>query len=581
MRFYTDIYLQGTASILNSSGTNILEGKQDILVSGVNIKTINGIDIVGSGNITVNSDVTSVAGRVGTVVLTKSDVGLDKVSNLLDSSRSVLSATKLTTARMINNIAFDGTSDITIPISGSYLDLTDKPIIPTIPTNVSYFTNDRGYITSTYHDSTKQDRLVSGTNIKTINGLSLLGDGDMTIGAGACGGISGIIANQTDLQTCFNSKQATLISGTNIKTINGNSLVGSGDLVVSGGGGGLVNFSESVCNVGTVYAGQNILTPVSLCTNADIILTPKGNGSIARVPASNTTVETARGKYSIDFGTHCAGSYGSMCCSHYSTSSGGCNTVNYGSTFSVISGGFYNCNWKSNSSVISGGVYNCNWKSTAGVIPGGSFNSTCCSPCSTISGGGYNLTFFSCGASIGGGCGNSICNSPMASSIGSLNIICTSSTSSIGGGACNDITASTCANIAGGAYNMLYCASFATIIGGVSNKVCCSNYTTILGGNCNVIAANVVVDRYTLLYGQCGQIGINDTSTLFALAYGTGVLTDNINNCNLVFCVTKTGITHTNGICALSGFKITGLPTTNPGVGTGLLWNNAGVLSIA
>ena len=33
------------------------------------------------------------------------------------------------------------------------------------------------------------------------------------------------------------SRQATLVSGTNIKTINGNSLLGSGNLVISGGGG--------------------------------------------------------------------------------------------------------------------------------------------------------------------------------------------------------------------------------------------------------------------------------------------------------------------------------------------------------
>ena len=32
--------------------------------------------------------------------------------------------------------------------SGSYNDLTDKPDIPTVPTNVSAFTNDAGYITS-------------------------------------------------------------------------------------------------------------------------------------------------------------------------------------------------------------------------------------------------------------------------------------------------------------------------------------------------------------------------------------------------------------------------------------------------
>ena len=37
----------------------------------------------------------------------------------------------------------------------------------------------------------------------------------------------------------FDGKQASLISGSNIKTINGSSVLGSGDLVVGGGGGGI------------------------------------------------------------------------------------------------------------------------------------------------------------------------------------------------------------------------------------------------------------------------------------------------------------------------------------------------------
>jgi hypothetical protein len=57
----------------------------------------------------------------------------------------------------------------------------------------------------------KQDDLISGTNIKTINSTSLLGSGDITV-------------------------QPTLVSATNIKTVNGNSLLGSGDLVIGGGG---------------------------------------------------------------------------------------------------------------------------------------------------------------------------------------------------------------------------------------------------------------------------------------------------------------------------------------------------------
>lgn len=44
--------------------------------------------------------------------LTKSDVGLGNVDNTADSNKNVLSATKLTTARTIDGISFDGTADI-------------------------------------------------------------------------------------------------------------------------------------------------------------------------------------------------------------------------------------------------------------------------------------------------------------------------------------------------------------------------------------------------------------------------------------------------------------------------------------
>lgn len=44
------------------------------------------------------------------------------------------------------------------------------------------------------------------------------------------------ISDITGLQTSLDAKQATLVSGTNIKTINGNSILGSGDIVISGSG---------------------------------------------------------------------------------------------------------------------------------------------------------------------------------------------------------------------------------------------------------------------------------------------------------------------------------------------------------
>ena len=45
------------------------------------------------------------------------------------------------------------------------------------------------------------------------------------------------ISDVIGLDTTLDAKQSTLVSATNIKTVNGSSLLGSGDLVVSGGGG--------------------------------------------------------------------------------------------------------------------------------------------------------------------------------------------------------------------------------------------------------------------------------------------------------------------------------------------------------
>lgn len=124
----------------------------------------------------------------------------------------------------------------------------------------------------------KQAALVSGTNIKTINSTSLLGSGNLdietamsstyfegetdptgsgdpigsdtnpvVIKASVLGGGGVIDSTPTNGSTnavssdgvfdALAAKQAALVSGTNIKTINGSSILGSGDLVVSGGSG--------------------------------------------------------------------------------------------------------------------------------------------------------------------------------------------------------------------------------------------------------------------------------------------------------------------------------------------------------
>lgn len=59
-----------------------------------------------------------------------------------------------------------------------------KGDIPYVPTKVSELENDNGYLTEHQSLDGLQEELVSGTNIKTINGQSILGEGNITIQGG-------------------------------------------------------------------------------------------------------------------------------------------------------------------------------------------------------------------------------------------------------------------------------------------------------------------------------------------------------------------------------------------------------------
>lgn len=77
----------------------------------------------------------------------------------------------------------------------------------------------------------------SGFQIKVLRKLQTIYDLIVSSPPGSTiwGSITGTLSNQTDLQSALNAKQDTLVSGTNIKTINGNSVLGSGDLTIAGG----------------------------------------------------------------------------------------------------------------------------------------------------------------------------------------------------------------------------------------------------------------------------------------------------------------------------------------------------------
>ena len=148
--------------------------------------------------------------------------------------------------------------------------------------------------------SAKQDTLVSGTSIKTVNGNSLLGSGDLVISGGGgstvWGGITGTLSSQTDLNTALSGKQATLVSGTNIKTVGGVSLLGSGDIAV-GGTGTVTSVSVASANGFAGSVATSTTTPViTLSTTITGLL--KANGTSLSAATAGTDYQSPIGTIS-------------------------------------------------------------------------------------------------------------------------------------------------------------------------------------------------------------------------------------------------------------------------------------------
>ena len=248
------------------SDINKWNNKQDTLVSGTNIKTINNNSLLGSGNITIEGS-TYTAGTG--IEITNSNV----INNLVTSYNELsdLPTIPTKTSDLINDNNFVSSNSLaSVAFSGSYLDLTDDPVIPQ---NTSDLYNDSGFITNTVNDLTnytttsnlntllsgKQDTLVSGTNIKTINNTSLLGSGDITIGGGG--------GTPTDVQ----------INGTSITSNNVADIITEG--VYNSTTNKIATMSEIPTNTSDLTNDSNFAV-----TNAD------NNFSTAQTISGNLTV---------------------------------------------------------------------------------------------------------------------------------------------------------------------------------------------------------------------------------------------------------------------------------------------------
>lgn len=289
-----------------------LNSKQDTLVSGQNIKTINGQSVIGEGNIEIQQSELPIASantlggvKVGTGLSINPESGVlsadsPEWNNISGKPEDIVNiterlASKLDTATYNSEKSSFATKDelnskadaSAITDMATQTWVQNQGYLTEVPSN--YVTDselteglagkqDKGDYAlksdlntlatkeelATKADtsalSSKQDTLVSGTNIKTINGETILGSGNLVIqsgtsnwddiqgkpqfaGVATSGNYNDLINKPTipdvsDLATKqeIAGKQDTLVSGTNIKTINGNSVLGAGDITIQAGG---------------------------------------------------------------------------------------------------------------------------------------------------------------------------------------------------------------------------------------------------------------------------------------------------------------------------------------------------------
>lgn len=131
----------------------------------------------------------------------KSILAINNVNNTSDANKPVSTATQT---------ALDGKVDENAPIVGATktkITYDAKGLV--IAGTDAAIADITGLQTAL---NAKQDTLVSGTNIKTINGQSVVGSGDLTVTATATWGtITGTLSSQTDLQNKLNELTALTI----------------------------------------------------------------------------------------------------------------------------------------------------------------------------------------------------------------------------------------------------------------------------------------------------------------------------------------------------------------------------------
>ena len=241
--------------------------KQDTLVSGTNIKTINSQSILGSGDLAISGVSEEQAQEIAKIPTLETEIA--QKANVSDvptaqtdyngtNKNYIYSSYSLPYASVISKVSpkpsadtidirlYNWTTDRDAPYSTEILtkatktkagvmSAADKTKLDSIPETIPSQSEIDGIAANVSALQTamdgKQPTLVSGTNIKTINNQSILGEGNLEITGGDVDLTNYYTKTETD--TKLDTKQNALVSGTNIKTINSQSILGEGNIEVT------------------------------------------------------------------------------------------------------------------------------------------------------------------------------------------------------------------------------------------------------------------------------------------------------------------------------------------------------------
>jgi hypothetical protein len=272
---------------ISSATQTALDAKQATLVSGTNIKTINSTSILGSGNIAISSAV-AWGGITGTL---STQTDLQTALDLkVDENAAITGATK-------TKITYDAKGLVT---AGADLAAGD------LPTGIDAAKISTGLISNAEFDylngltdniqtqfTGKQDVLVSATNIKTIEGQSLLGSGNIDLAKGDVG--LGNVDNTSDANKPVSTATQTALDAKTNKLIVTNRQTASYTLVL-GDADKLVEVNNASANNLTIPLNSS----VAFATGTQILLAQYGAGQTTIVATSGVTIRSNGAKLKLN-----------------------------------------------------------------------------------------------------------------------------------------------------------------------------------------------------------------------------------------------------------------------------------------